>query len=331
MSTSAFAATSELADFRHEALLYAGTPEFVEGCIEFVRGGLEADEPVLVVVGAEKIELLRSELGEDADRVLFADMADVGLNPGRIISAWRDFMSGHDNCHCRPRGIGEPIYPERGPAELIECQRHEALLNLAFDGTPGWWLVCPYDVTALSPAVIDESLRSHPWVYDGGRSRRSDRYAPLERGIPARLDPALPEPAELPEEYTFTTRTLWVVREAVVRHATRLGLPAGRTGELAFAVHEAATNSLRYGGGEGVLRLWREGDAAVAEVRDHGWVDDPLVGRAHPGPDPTGGRGLWMVNQLCDLVELRSAAAAGTAIRMQMSRSAPDTRVPSED
>ena len=79
--------------FRHEALLYAGLDEFTQTTAAFVRGGLEADEPVLVVVGAEKIDLLRSELGADAARVEFADMADIGSNPARIIPAWYDFVA----------------------------------------------------------------------------------------------------------------------------------------------------------------------------------------------------------------------------------------------
>ena len=47
-------------------------------------------------------------------------------------------------------------------------------------------------------------------------------------------------------------------------------------------------NHLRHGGGPGTLRIWREDGAVVCEVRD------------------AGGRGLWMVNQLCDLVQLRT-------------------------
>jgi hypothetical protein len=78
-----------------------------------------------VVVSAAKIGLLRSALGCDADRVAFADMADVGANPARIIPAWRDFVAGNDLDRRRARGIGEPIWAGRSPAELVECQRHE--------------------------------------------------------------------------------------------------------------------------------------------------------------------------------------------------------------
>jgi len=31
-------------------------------------------------------------MGRAGERVLFADMASVGANPGRIIPAWQDFL-----------------------------------------------------------------------------------------------------------------------------------------------------------------------------------------------------------------------------------------------
>src|SRR3954453_17864215 len=82
-------------DFRHEALLYSGPDEFLAGTLAFLEAGLEAGEPMLVVVGADKVRRLRGELGADGDWVHFADMADVGLNPARIIPAWRDFVDRH--------------------------------------------------------------------------------------------------------------------------------------------------------------------------------------------------------------------------------------------
>src|SRR6202040_790555 len=87
--------------------------------------------------------------------------------PARIIPAWEDFVSGAAGTK-RIRGIGEPIWPGRGPAEMAECHRHEALLNVAFAGRVPFWLLCPYDVSALEPAVIDEAYRNHAFVLEGG-------------------------------------------------------------------------------------------------------------------------------------------------------------------
>ena len=46
--------------------------------------------------------------------------------------------------------------------------------------------------------------------------------------------------------------------------------------------------------------------------------DDPLVGRVKPVPTQVGGRGLWLANQFCDLVQIRSGDD-GTAVRLQMA------------
>jgi hypothetical protein len=46
--------------FRHEALLYAGEVDFLTGTLPFIREGIAAGEPVLLVVSAAKIGLLRS-------------------------------------------------------------------------------------------------------------------------------------------------------------------------------------------------------------------------------------------------------------------------------
>jgi hypothetical protein len=117
--------------YRHEAFLYSGTAEFLAGTTSFIRRAVRAGNPVLVIVSAPKIELIRRELGSDAEQVSFTDMARVG-NPARIIATWREFVEEHTGAR-QLWGIGEPIYPERSQAEVAECQLHEALLNVAFD------------------------------------------------------------------------------------------------------------------------------------------------------------------------------------------------------
>ena len=304
--------------FSHEALFYAGIPEFVEGNAAFIRQGLEADEAVLVVVGGPKQDLLRDELGEDADRVRFADMADVGLNPARIIPAWRDFVNEHAPSARPFRGIGEPIWAERSPAALIECQRHESLLNLAFDGAPPWRLLCPYDTSTLAPDVIEEALRSHPVVWEQGIESRSESYRDIAV-VAAPFDSPLPEPDAIPDVMAFDLEALRDLRGLVGTRAIEAGLTPGKANDLVLAVNEVATNSLRHGGGQGVLRVWFDGGSLIAEIRDQGRIDRPLIGRERPLPEQDGGIGLWLANQLCDLVQIRTFPE-GSVVRLHMSR-----------
>jgi anti-sigma regulatory factor (Ser/Thr protein kinase) len=298
--------------FRHEALLYAGESGFVAGILPFIREGLAADEPMLVVVSEDKIDLLRQGLGRDADTVHFADMASVGNNPARIIPAWYDFVS--ENPGRRLRGIGEPIWAGRSAEELIECQRHESLLNVAFAEAPAWWLLCPYDTDLLDPEVIAEARRSHPFVGDGCTRSESLDYRGLDRsGEP--FDAPLPEPPVDCPEIEFGAGAMQPVRAFVAQHAGA-DLAPERTADLILAVTEAATNSVRYGGGHGALRIWRDDHDLICEVRDHGHLEYPLVGRRRPAVDTVEGRGIWLVHQLCDLVQIRSSSSGGTVVRM---------------
>jgi anti-sigma regulatory factor (Ser/Thr protein kinase) len=300
--------------FRHEAFMYAGQEEFVEGTASFIADGLAQDEAVLVVVSAAKIELLRDALGANAaDRVAFADMAAVGRNPARIIPAWQQFVAEQGIDGRNLRGIGEPIYPERSAAELAECHLHESLLNVAFEGGRPWWLLCPYDVEALDPAVVEEAQRTHPYAL-GGQSavyRALDVRSPFDAPLPG------PRCEGAPGEVVFAAGLLRDVRTLVVHHAERIGLGPDQTSDLVLAVNEIATNSLRHGGGSGVLRIWEEDGTLICEINDGGWITEPLIGRSLPPVEQQNGRGLWLANQLCDLVQL-SSSADGTVIRLHM-------------
>jgi anti-sigma regulatory factor (Ser/Thr protein kinase) len=307
--------------FRHDALLYAGAQQFVARTAAFVREALEREEPILVAVIEPRRSMLREELGQDAKHVEFLDMWQVGRNPARIIPAWQQWVERHQGSGRGFRGIGEPIWAARGPQELVECQIHEQLLNTAFDGGPGWWLLCPYDVEALPDPVITRAHETHPGVLDGDEHRRSARYPHQEMSFSAMFAMPLPDPdpAHLLYEGAFGFDDLPGLRDTVEHGARALGVPDQRTADLVLTVNELATNSIRHGGGHGTVRLWREGGDLICEVRDHGVIQDPLIGRHRPDPDRPGGAGLWLANQLCDLVQIRSTRETGTAVRVKIA------------
>ena len=301
--------------FDHEALLYAGLDDFVREVAAFTAEGVDAGEPVLVVVGDHKINALREELGTRADHIRFADMGGVGRNPSRIIGAWTDFLAGRDGAPMR--GVGEPIWAERSAAEVSECQRHEALLNIALADAFGCRLLCPYDTDSLSSSVIDEALRSHPIIDAGGVRRPSESYLPVQL-----IDPfsgTLPEPLPPVLTLSFKLDDLRHIRQSVTELAASIGLSRARACDAAVAVTEAATNSVMHGGGRGTVRIWTDGDELVCEVRDTGVITEPLAGRIRPRVTGSGGYGLWLANQLSDLTEIRTDAA-GSTVRLHFSR-----------
>jgi len=77
-----------------------------------------------------------------------------------------------------------------------------------------------------------------------------------------------------------------------------------------LAVSDVAANSVKNGGGTGILRLSRDGEVLVARSATEAISDDPLVDRRRPGPPGSRGCGLWLANQICDL----SSFATGTTV-----------------
>jgi anti-sigma regulatory factor (Ser/Thr protein kinase) len=298
------------ADFRHEALLYPGPSAFLDRVAPFVEDAVDRRQPIMVALEAGKLSALRDRLGDGAEKVIFADMGELGRNPARIIPAWREFVDAHEGRAIR--GVGEPIWPERTGAELVECQCHEALLNAAFGGDGDFHLVCPYDTQGLHPSVIEEAERSHPIV--------SARDSATYRGAEApQLGELLTEPAWPSAEHPVAEATLPGVRSLVATYAETAGLAAARVNDLVLAVHEVASNSVRHGGGTGTLRVWDDAEGVICEIRDPGRIAEPLAGRVRPKFAANGGWGLWLANQLCDLVQIRSLPQ-GSVVRLHMHR-----------
>jgi anti-sigma regulatory factor (Ser/Thr protein kinase) len=300
--------------FSHEAFFYADDEEYLAGTVPFVQEGLDEGEPVLVAVPQRSMDLLASHFGTGHPGLQLVSMEAMGRNPAWIIPAWADFAGAHAAAGRPARGIGEPIWASRSPEELVECERHEALINLAFAGTDGFRLLCPYDTTSLPDPIVETAHRNHPHVTRPGATTLCARY---DRDIPGYLSsPLSPVPADA-EVVDFDVSHLAPIRARTSARAAAAGLPPAKVEDMVVAVSEAITNTARHGGGSGRLAIWRAGDRFICEVQDRGVVSDPLAGRVRPRVDQIGGRGLWLMHQLCDLVQMRVLADL-QAIRLHM-------------
>jgi anti-sigma regulatory factor (Ser/Thr protein kinase) len=212
-------------------------------------------------------------------------------------------------------GVGEPVWPGRSEAELVECRRHEALVNLAFADAGPVSFLCPYDM-ALGDGAIADAHRTHPGVVQDGECRCSDCFSGTEAAAAPFADP-LPAPRGPVADRAFVAGDLADMRHFVARRARSAGLGPSRCDDLVLAVNEVVSNSIRHGGGSGELRIWREGETLLCEVSDAGRLDDPLAGRRRPDIAEIGGHGLWIANQVCDLVQLRSFPE-GSVVRIHM-------------
>ncbi|MGN6586963.1 MAG: anti-sigma factor RsbA family regulatory protein [Solirubrobacterales bacterium] len=298
------------AAFRHQALIYEDDDAYLAGTVPFIEAALQAEEPTLVAVRAAQAEMLVQELGDDAGRIRFVSIEEAGHNPALIIPLWRDFVD--ENAGRAVRGIGEPVWSEREPAVLEECHRHEALLNVAFAPGQHWSLLCPYDAGALPEDVLERVAVSHRHICRDGGVEESSAFDPDPDCFSGQLPPAVQ-----PETVHFGLGGLSEVRRRVAAAAEREGMGPRGVADLVIATSELAANSVMHGGGTGTLRIWREDGSLLTEVEDRGRIEEPLVGRLRPGITQEGGRGLWLANQLCDLVQIRSGEH-GTVVRLHV-------------
>lgn len=111
-----------------------------------------------------------------------------------------------------------------------------------------------------------------------------------------------------------TSDDLAGIRAFVRRHAERLGLAADRVNGLALATSELVTNTVQHTTQGGLVRIWGRAGTVFCDVVDSG----PLrtFGRAMPPPDADRGRGLAIVERVCDeVVSFRESGR--TVVRMR--------------
>jgi len=293
--------------YRHECVMYRGEQGFVQAVLPFVRDGLARDEPVLVAVIDPRLRALRAALGRDAEGVLFADMAELGHNPARIIPAWREFTARHGG---RPiRGVGEPIWAGRRDAEIVECQFHEALLNVAVAAATPLWLICPYDTATLDGTILREARRSHPVVTERGSDHLSAEYGGGDV-IDSMFAAALPDPLTHPTTIQFDgCRQRHIGR--IQCGAQAAGLPADRAAGLAVAVNEISTTAFGVRGPV-QIRLWAEPGAVICDIAGAATFDNPMIGRSAVIAPDRRERAIRLANAVCDLVQVRSRPEGGT-------------------
>ncbi|WP_329001709.1 sensor histidine kinase [Kribbella sp. NBC_00709] len=272
------------AGFKHDAFVHGTDEEFVLRAVAFVREGLAAGEKTVAVLPPEQLATMRDALGPEHQQVGFIDMTVAGGNPARLIPFWRGILEQHPE---QPvRGLAEAVYPGRTAAEYDEVLLHESLSEIAFAADRSFRLCCAYEASV----GIDPTA-----AHSGAEALAEKTFRTALSDVPDRA-----------ERWEFGPAELGQVRQWVGGQASSHGVSRDRLEDLTLALHEICTNSIRFGGGRGTLSVWIADGALICDVTDSGRIDNLLVGRVLPPLDGLGGRGVWLANQLCDLVQLRS-------------------------
>lgn len=298
--------------YRHECLLYSGKEGFLDAVVPFVRDGLTRQEPVMIAVAEPRLSALRLALGRTAEQAFFVDMSDLGHNPARLVPAWLEFTEQFSGAGRPVRGVAEPIWATRQPAEIVEAQLQEALLNVSVPPDVPLWLLCPYDTAELDEQILTEAHRSHPVVVEMDAYRGSTQYGGVDH-LEEFFTRPLPEPAVLGTPISFDPRGHDHIGR-VLDLASNSGIPVDRAVRLATAIDEMACVAHRETGNTH-LRAWLESGALICEMVDPGRACDPIGRGAVRGGLPPRDRALRLANELSDLVQVRSGVD-GTTTRI---------------
>jgi anti-sigma regulatory factor (Ser/Thr protein kinase) len=295
---------------QHVMLRYRDAAAYQHALRGFISDGLARDEPALLAVPAAAWIDPPDGRG---NVVTLADMSELGRNPARVIPALRSFAEAHRGR--RVRIMTEFIWPGRSEEEICEAARHEALVEAALAGVAGE-VVCLYDAAELPRRVLDDAAGTHRWqAGPAGVMQPSPAYAGPGK-LPAGCRVPLPSPPADAEIVDYSS-DLRSVRAMVRTIGRRAGLDPGRVTDLILAVSELAANTLRHTGKAGVACAWQTTCEVVCQVSDTGFIEDPLAGLSQRAIEEPSGKGLWLVNQICDLVEMRTAES-GTVVRLHV-------------
>jgi transcriptional regulator with XRE-family HTH domain len=171
--------TSRSQMLEHSAFLYSSDEQFEATMGSFLTDGLERSEATLAVTTSGNIELLRSRLGRDADKVRFVESSDWLTSPPNAAHEFRSFTDSNLEAGATwVRMLAEPIWSGRSDSEVRLWTQFESLVDVLFGNYPVTF-VCPYDERTVPAEVVRGAHATHSHLlHDAGISESPDYAGP---------------------------------------------------------------------------------------------------------------------------------------------------------
>jgi anti-sigma regulatory factor (Ser/Thr protein kinase) len=299
----------------HTSMLYGSDRDYAAEAGGFLRDGLERGHRALVMAPPSRTQLLRSELGSDADEVTFVDDSIAYAPQWNAYRVLLDFAAAAPDV--RSCVIAEQRFGRRTPAELVDYRRLESAINLVFAEHPVD-LLCPYD-TALPGDLLDIAVHSHGGLRRGGSVAANPGFQdPL--AMLTDLSAVAVPPAGSTTLDCSRPSDVALVRRSVRARGVEIGLDPDVLADVALALTEVLTNALLHGSPPAVVHLYDEDGMWVCHVQDGGGPPvDLLSGVVPPAQPADHGYGLWLARQLVSAVDVGSNPT-GTHVRLHTRR-----------
>lgn len=306
----------------HTGLAYQTVEEFLASAVPYVKRGVTAGEAVIAATTQANINALRGALGPDAETVEFVRSNEWYESPVRSFSKYQRYWREKERSGAHAlRILGEPIDERSGNDDLERWTAFENATNALLGNMPVR-MMCPYDLR--NPLVNRSCVEvSHPHLAQGAGFVRSANYVEARAYASSRYATPLTIPTSGVRGRAFDKEALVEVRALLHRVGDEMGFDAAGIIDLIIAVGEATANAVEHGGGSGILRTWRSNGEVICDVvSSGGHIADPMRGYSLPPVGGDRGRGMWVMRQLCDWVDVR-AQGDGSVVRLHM-------RVPSK-
>jgi anti-sigma regulatory factor (Ser/Thr protein kinase) len=303
----------------HYALIVDDDDTIGRVLVPQLRRRIAANEDVLMVVGAQTIDVVRERLGPDADTLMWAP-ADrfyqrLGFTYARFLRYLRDQHSQQRVVHL----ITEPdlvTVPESPVDRAAAYLGYEAVANGIFSSY-GCPITCIWHCDQRTTAMIEEVRRVHPREWTAQGAVDNPEFAGLgENPVPPAQPPMTPAPAVTDIDVTVVSaHELAACRAAVARWAELNHFLPDAIRQVVAAVSEVVANGVRHGRPPVRLRGWNEDATLIVHVDDHGGVPIPAEAGYRPPTTPVHSAGLWIARQLADVLLTRSEKGL-TSVRM---------------
>jgi hypothetical protein len=310
--------------FQHWVCIYDDDQQFLQTAVPFLTEGLDRGEPVLAVATPANLELLGAALGDRGGDVDYADSAFFGRRPPQRVAAfyryWKARGSKHEGSQpARGNGVrilAEPVWAGRSSREVTAWTRMEAALNVTLAPT-SITMICLYDARTLDQDIVSSALRTHPVQVVASHPIPSAHYAdPAAFARSCDTGPLADPPADAAAfEFDGDLRRL---RRFIADRAATHGVTGDRADMLVLAVSEVGAYLKSRWPASAAVRAWEQPGAVVCDFRQPGAsISDPFIGLRPAELVPGDSDGLWLTNQICDWMEIRSGAD-GCTIQLQV-------------
>ncbi len=304
----------------HTAVVYDSEESLRMRAAPFLRRGVDRGEAILAVVPAGAQQILRSALGNHADRVQWREPGLAHRGLGEVFEEFRGFFADQDRAAGPARLLTEnDLDDEADPGRLAAYLRFESASTEALRPYGHPW-VCLYDRRRHPAQMLGHVGEVHPQlITDGGRLVPSSDYREPADYLKSHAGPLSPVPNLVGLDRGFAAAAeLRSARLQLGGYAASVGRGADLVDRIVVATHEVISNALRHGQSPCRIRAWQSGGVFRVRVDDHGPGDDiATAGYQRPATALSRGMGLWVARQLADVIHIRASTATGTAVELQ--------------